>query len=73
RSTPPHCPWCSHGTFGMMAPFFVLLAGTFVPGSVALRAWTNLPLALGLSLTCQLIVGILLGHLTLLITHYPHL
>lgn len=67
-----HCPWCSHGTLGMIAPLVGFFAGGFLLGSLALRAWGNLLLALGISLIALFPVGVFMGLITVLITQYPH-
>ena len=72
QAAPPHCPWCSHGTLGKIAPLAGLFAGAFVSGALALRLWQNLPLALGISLIAIFPVGVLMGLLTVLMASYPH-
>lgn len=67
-----HCPWCSHGTLGMIAPLVGLFAGGYSSGSWVLRSWGNLPLALGISLIALFPVGVFMGWITALVAHYPH-
>ena len=72
QATSLHCPWCSHGTLGMIAPLVGFFAGAFFIGSLALRTWGNLPLALGISLVALFPVGVVMGLLTVLVAQYPH-
>jgi hypothetical protein len=56
----------------MIAPLVGFVVGGFLLGSLALRAWGNLPLALGISLLALFPVGVFMGLITVLMTHYPH-
>ncbi len=67
-----HCPWCSHGTFGMIAPLAGFFVGAFFTGSFVLRTWRSLPLALGVSLVTLFPLGVLMGWITVRIVRYPH-
>jgi hypothetical protein len=72
QTTSLHCPWCSHGTLGMIAPLVGFFVGGFFSGVLALRTWGSLPLALGISLIALLPIGVFMGWITVLLTHYPH-
>ncbi len=67
-----HCPWCSHGTLGMIAPLAGFFAGAFFIGSFVLRTGRSLPLALAISLVALFPVGVFMGWITARIVHYPH-
>jgi len=67
-----HCPWCSHGTLGMIAPLAGFFAGAFFIGSFVLRSGRSLPLALAISLVALFPVGVFMGWITARIVHYPH-
>ena len=56
----------------MIAPLAGLFAGAFSLGNAVLRAWGNLPLALGISLIALFLVGVFMGLLTVVMTQYPH-
>jgi hypothetical protein len=56
----------------MIAPLVGFFAGGFFPGTLALRTWGSLPLALGISLISLFPVGVFMGLITVLMAHYPH-
>ena len=72
HSLPPHCPWCSHGNVGYYVPFFGFILGQFLAGFLILRLTGNLLLAASATVFSMLVVGLLMGYITILLVDYPH-
>ena len=72
NSSPPHCPWCSHGALGYYLPYAGFIVGQFVVGGFVFRFTGQMVLALLTTVAAILPVGYLMATVTLRLVHYPH-
>jgi hypothetical protein len=71
HSSPPHCPWCSHGKMGYYLPFVGLVVAQALTGVLLLRRTHQLFLSILATLAALVPTGLLMGALTLIFIDYP--
>jgi len=72
QGSPPHCPWCAHGSLGYVLPLVGLTLGQFSSGLLTLRLGGSLAFS-GLVTVASIVpVALLLGYLTIHLTSYPY-